>query len=102
MSYSFRHKMQISDINTLPLIVQSNIIHDVGLQNLVNDPCMIQYIINNDIVSCKTLVSLCVENNYPMSLAYILSKNRRTLCFPGNKLFIDHIAVMIMRDNIRF
>ena len=93
--------MQISDIDTLPLIVQSKIIYDVGLQNLVKDPCMIKYIIDKDIVSCKTLVSLCVENNYPMSLAYILSKNKRNVCFPGKDLFIDHIALMIMKDNIR-
>lgn len=93
--------MHVTDINTLPLIVQSKIIYDVGLQNLVKDPCMIQYIIDNDIVSCKKLVSLCVENNVPMSLAYILSKNKITLCFPGIELFIDHIAIMIMKDYIR-
>lgn len=97
--------MRISDLNTLPLIIQSKIINIVGLDTLVKDIHFLKYIIDNGIIYAPELISSCIANrfltNAHMYLGYIFCKVPVAKCFPGNDEFINQIAKIVMEDNIK-
>ena len=92
--------MEILHLDQLPLLVQSKILQDVGLNILVNDMSLVRYVVEKNIVHLRLLVDSCIANNTLLSLVYILSKSKVSLCYPGDDKFVKQVIMMVMKDNM--
>jgi hypothetical protein len=92
--------MEVSHLDQLPLLFQSKLLENIGFDILVKDIPLVKYVLDNDIVNLHALISSCIENNAVLTLVYILSKSKISLCYPGDDEFVRQVIMMVMKDNM--
>lgn len=93
--------MEVSHLDQLPLLFQCKLLENIGFDIIVKDISLVKYVLEKDIVNLHTLISSCIENNTILTLVYILSKSKISLCYPGDDEFVKQVIMMVMKDNMK-
>lgn len=87
------------DCDWLPTLVQREILIRADLLERLKQPDLVGHMVNHDMIPLERVFLICIYNNIPRTLAYILSKYDVSLFYPGDAKFIRILATLIMKND---
>lgn len=91
----------LTDCDMLPVLVQREIFIKSDLLQLLKDPDIALYMVQYDMIPVQRMCFICIYNNIPRTLSYILTKYDTNTIYPGDTKFKRIIADMLMKNNIQ-